>query len=723
MNQKKDKKKATGLFKDKKLSRRNLLKSAAFTLGSVAAPSAGCESPGVKPKKLKEKVIILGFDAVSPWLLKRYMDQGHLPNLKALAAEGSFTELKSSIPPESPVAWSTFSVSAQAGVHGIYDFLNRDLKTYTPRIASVKPVYPKFLWDLIPLSRPKAISLQTGKPFWKHAAEHGIKSAVLEAPVAFPAYELQADSVMLSGLTTPDLRGTQATYHFFTTDIYSGNFEDTEFGGKISVLEFDKDRVARATVFGPWNPITRQKRIRLLDKRNKLVSERAPAGVLSKLDRAIDGLEDENYLTMPVSFKLDSDRRKVTIELQDKSVTLAQGQWSRWLDVDFELNFLVGVRGFTRFLPVELGDEVKIFMSPIEIHPEEPVFPISHPAEFSGELFRHIGYYKIRGWAAETAALKEKKIGETAFMEDLEEIFKQRSAMGLSVLEKEKPNLFFEVFSEADRVQHMFWHCIDKTHPLHDESIDKKYGDSILKVYRWMDNFLGQVKSKFVDENTLLLVVSDHGFASFRKGVNINTWLVEHGFMKLKGQDDPRYSLQELFGGGDFFRNVDWSRTKAYSLGLGMIFVNLKGREAQGIVRDGSEYQSLVQEIGAKLKEFKDPEDGRPVVTNVYPGREVYRGPRLDEAPDLMVGFNTGYRVSWQTALGAVPPQVLETNLEKWSGDHCSVDRELVPGVLLSNRKIAREEPDLRDIAPTVLRLFGCPVPEQYEGTDLFDSV
>jgi len=232
----------------------------------------GCDSAGVKSRKIKERVIILGFDAVSPWLLRRYISEGHLPNLKALAEEGSFTELKTSIPPESPVAWSTFSVSAQAGVHGIYDFLNRDLKTYTPRIASVKPEYPRFLWDFIPLGGPKAVSLQTGKPFWKHAAEHGVKSAMLEAPVAFPAYEVQAESILLSGLTTPDLRGTQATYHFFTTDIYSESFEDTEFGGKVSALEFDNDHRAQATVYGPWNPVTRQKRIRLLDKRNKLAA-------------------------------------------------------------------------------------------------------------------------------------------------------------------------------------------------------------------------------------------------------------------------------------------------------------------------------------------------------------------------------------------------------------------------------------------------------------------
>lgn len=703
------------------ISRRELFRGAALAAGTGLAGTVSCSGGGVRPRELKRKVIILGFDAVDPVLLEQFMLAGELPNLRKLSREGSYREIASSIPPESPVAWSTFSVSAQAGVHGVFDFLNRDPATYTPIYASVRPVHPKFLWDMIPISRPGAICLRSGKPFWEQASENGIKTAVLEAPVAFPAARLESDSMLLTGLDTPDLRGTQATYHFFTTDIYSESGAETEFGGKVSAIEFGPDGRAGATIFGPWNPITRRKRIRLLELRNR-AHDRGDLASLDQLDHELDRLQEADQLTTPIAFRVDRAAGRVTVEVCGRAVSLSPGNWSDWVEIEFQLNFLVRLRGFCRFILTEMGDEVKVFMSPVEIHPEDPVLPISWPADFAGRLVRSIGLFKVRGWAAETAALKEQKINERAFMQDLHMIFDQRRAMGLEVLEKERPNLFFELFSDTDRVQHMFWRLVDKDHPMYDPDLDREFGDAILSIYRRMDSFVGEVRERFEDPDTLLFVVSDHGFSSFRKGVNINTWLVENGYMRLQGQDDPRYNLKDLFGGGDFFRNVDWQGTQAYSLGLGLIYINLRGREGQGIVEPGDEYARLVREIAGGLTGMTDPEDGVRVVNRVYAGQEVYRGARLDEAPDLVVGFSRNYRVSWQTALGGIPSRVIEPNMEKWSGDHCSVDRDLVPGVLLCNRKVVSETPDLRDVAPTALNWLGCPVPDEYEGRDLFET-
>ncbi|MCE5269739.1 alkaline phosphatase family protein [bacterium] len=705
------------------ISRRELLTQATVAAGAALTVSlGGCggKMPTVQPRALKQKAIILGFDAVDPGLLDEFMAAGELPNLARLAAEGGYTRLASSIPPESPVAWSTFSVSAQAGVHGIYDFLNRDPADYNPKISAVRPVNPRFLFDLIPLEKPSAVCLRSGVPFWAVASDNGIKSAVLQAPVSFPATSLAAGSVLLTGLTTPDLRGTQATYQFFTSDIYGESSGETEFGGKVTPLEFDPQGRAEARVIGPWNPVTRQRRVRLLDKRAK-ASSTGDSQAVESLERELKALDAEDNLSVPIAFQRNGKDR-VTVELNGQKIELAEGVWSDWVEVAFELNFLLKVRGFCRLIATQIGDEVKVFMSPVEIHPKDPVLPISWPGDFSARLARAIGLYKTRGWAAETAALKERRIDEAAFLDDLNMIFDQRRAMALEVLDKDQPNLFFELFSCIDRVQHMFWRFRDPGHPMFDPVEAGRFGGAILSFYKRMDSFVGEVRARYEDPDTLLVVLSDHGFSSFRKGVNLNTWLVQNGFMRLKGQMQGQYNLKDLFGGGDFFQNVDWSATQAYSLGLGLIFVNLAGREAQGIVRPGEEYDHVVRAIAEGLAGLADPVDSAPVVSKVYAGREVYHGKRVDEAPDLVVGFQRNYRVSWQTALGGFGPEVVEPNREKWSGDHCSVDRDLVPGVLLCNRKIVRSAPDLRDIAPTVLKHLECPVPPEYEGQDLFQA-
>ncbi len=705
------------------ISRRELLTHAAAAAGAaltVSLTACGEKPPAVKARALKQKAIILGFDAVDPCLLDEFMAAGELPNLARLATEGGYTRLTSSIPPESPVAWSTFSVSAQAGVHGIYDFLNRDPATCNPKIAAVRPVNPRFLFDLIPLEKPSAVCLRTGTPFWAVASDNGIKSAVLQAPVSFPASSLAAGSVLLTGLTTPDLRGTQATYQFFSSDIYGESSSETEFGGKVTPLEFSPNGRAEARVIGPWNPVTRQRRGRLLEKRAK-ASAGGDSRAVESLERELAALEAEDNLSAPIAFQRNGKDR-VTVELNGQKVELAEGVWSDWVEVEFELNLLLKVRGVCRLIATQIGDEVKVFMSPVEIHPSEPVLPISWPGDFSARLAGAIGLYKTRGWAAETAALKERRIDEAAFLDDLNMIFDKRRAMALEVLDKEKPNLFFELFSCIDRVQHMFWRFRDPAHPMYDREQAEKFGGAILSFYKRMDSFVGEVRARYEDPDTLLVVLSDHGFASFRKGVNLNTWLVQNGFMRLKSQATGQHNLKDLFGGGDFFQNVDWSATKAYSLGLGLIFVNMLGREARGIVQRGEEYVRVMQAITQGLSELTDPEDSAPVVSKVYTGLEVYHGKRVDEAPDLVVGFHRNYRVSWQTALGGFGAEVVEPNREKWSGDHCSVDRDLVPGVLLCNRRIARNAPDLRDIAPTVLNHLECPVPPEYEGKDLFQA-
>jgi predicted AlkP superfamily phosphohydrolase/phosphomutase len=277
--------------------------------------------------------------------------------------------------------------------------------------------------------------------------------------------------------------------------------------------------------------------------------------------------------------------------------------------------------------------------------------------------------------------------------------------------------LLVGVIESTDRVQHMMWRLIDPGHPMYNEQLAAKFGNAIERVYGRCDEFVGQVLER-IDSDTTVLIVSDHGFHSFRYSVNLNTWLVEKGYMVLQGQRPGEKKLDDLFGGGQFWENVDWSRTRAYAMGLGQIYFNLAGREAKGIVHEGPEYQQLTEQLTKDLLEMTDPNNGNRIIGAVYP-RSVYQGQYLRNASDLQVGMEDGYRVSWQTALGGTPQGIVYPNMKKWSGDHGAYDYKTTAGVLVSSRKI---EGDARiiDVAPTVLKYFGVAIPKDIDGKPLF---
>jgi len=277
------------------------------------------------------------------------------------------------------------------------------------------------------------------------------------------------------------------------------------------------------------------------------------------------------------------------------------------------------------------------------------------------------------------------------------------------------------VFQATDKVQHMMWRLIDPEHPMYNRRLAALYGGSIERTYMRCDSLVGEVlKRTQKDPRITLLVVSDHGFSPFRKAVNINTWLVRNGYMTLSRIDPVRdRNLEDLFGRGTFWPNVDWSKTRAYALALGQIYVNLKGRESKGIVAPGREYDALKRELVARFGALEDPATGKRIVHRVFTRDELYKGPYFDEAPDLVVGFEKGYRVSWQTSLGGIPSEVIETNERRWSADHCSIDPAQVPGVIFSSRRIEAMSPRIEDVAPSVLRRLGVTPPSDMDGKDL----
>jgi len=679
-----------------------------LSLLAAVAFLSGCSS-GPAPRKFPQKIVVLGFDGMDPHLLKKWMDEGAMPNFSKLAAQGGFWQLGTTVSPESPTAWAGFATGDNAGKHNIFDFLVRNKQTYLPDFGLVRRVPPRFLFNYIPISRPKVLSIRGGTSFWVRAGRAGVRSEVMTVPDSFPPEEVP-NGQLLSGLPLPDLRGTIGTFYYFSTDLSRYEEGNSEFGGILKRLTFDDD-TSHTELVGPPNPIVRQQIAAIRSK-----------PTLDDEDRTrLASLEAREDVRVPMAIHWDHNAHAVTIDIEGQQVHLTEGGWSPWVLLDFEVNFLIRLHGMVQFHLIRASGDLRLYVSPINFEPQDPPVPMSYPASLSDTLYKRLGEYRTLGWAEATWALNEGRIGEGAFMYDLFKAFDDRARVILDRLDHTNWNLFVGVIESTDRVQHMMFRLIDPTSPMYDSALAAKYGNSIEQVYQRCDQFLGEVMQR-VGPNVPIIIVSDHGFHSYRESVNLNTWLVQQGYMVLQGQSGGKKTLNDLFSGGQFWENVDWAKTRAYAMGLGQIYINLRGREGQGIVKPGADYQRLVDEISGKLLAMTDPKTGARMVDAVYEGHKVWHGPYMDNAPDLQVGFADGYRVSWQTTLGGAPPGLVYPNMRKWSGDHGSFNYKETSGILVSNVKINTATPNIKDIAPTILQFFGLPIPKSLDGKELLTA-
>jgi len=641
------------------------------------------------PKPVTTQVVVLGFDGADPVLAKKWMDEGKLPNLARLASTGTFVPLGTTNPPESPVAWATFATGLNPGGTGIFDFLTRDPKTYLPELALVKSKPPDFAFGLIPLGRPKLTNERSGIPFYETVANAGYKTTILRAPLEFPPSPVPGGKLW-SGLSVPDARATWGTFFYFSTDLTPWDTGDSEFGGKLVRLELNGD-TAKSSIDGPVDPTSKTYR----------------------------------RIAVPVQFTVAPVQNSVTVNLGGRTETIAERHWSSWFRVAFPITRFLSIHTICRFYVLETYPDLRLYMSPLNFDPSAPPVPISYPQDYTAQLEKQFGPFKTIGWWHDTWALNEEKIGEGVFLNDMFQTMGKLQQITLAELKQDPPSLMVSISTSTDSVSHMFFRLIDPEHPRYDPELAKKYGDAILWTYERMDQMVGKVLTEMKPGATLI-IVSDHGFHTWRKGFNTNTWLVENGYMALKnpGANKKSLNLADLFGRGSFFPNVDWGHTKAYALGLGQIYVNLKGREKDGIVEPGAEEHQLLEDIRQKLLAYQDPDTHQPVLEHVYLGTEIFHGPRMAEAPDLQLNFRPGYRTSWQTALGAIPDGIVVANMKKWSGDHCASDPSDTPGIFFSNRKLLTSNPSIMDIAPTVLNLLHVRPSAKLDGKVLkFDPV
>ncbi len=618
---------------------------------------------------VQRKVIVLGFDGLEPTIVDQMLAAGELPHFARLQNSGGYARVATTCPAQTPVAWSTFATGVNPGGHGIFDFIRRNPATYLPSLALTAYEQKN------PFTAPKAVNLRHGRTIWRHLSDADVESTILRCPCTFPPDEFRGR--MLSGMGVPDLRGGLGTGTFYTSDPSVAPLESEQ----VVHIEPAGDRI-ETHVIGPRHPKTR---------------------------------EDA---TFPITVDIDREQRLATIKTHDSrpaELVVREGQWSDWLHVQFKLGLFQSVRGAVRFYLKRIDPTPEFYASPVNFDCKAPLFPVSRPAEFAAEISAAVGTYYTTGMVEDHTGLSNGRFDEDAFLQQCRDVWREREAMMLEELGRCRAGLFFCLFDTPDRVQHMFWRFREQDHPANrngQSSHLREYARVIEEEYRRCDAVLGEVLET-MDDGALLIALSDHGFGSFRRGVNLNTWLHEQGLLTLKAGVTPGEATAEFFAG------VDWDRTQAYSVGLGGIYINQQGRESRGVVT-AEDADPLRRTIATALAGWKDDEHDATAVRQVVRRDEAYSGPYADQSPDLVVHFARGYRASWSTSLGGVSPALFEDNVKRWGGDHIVSPAE-VPGVLFMNKPFRGEGARLVDMAPTISAALGVTPSTAMEGRSLWE--
>ncbi len=599
------------------------------------------------------RVVVIGMDGMSPPIVERLMAEGRMPNFSALAERGAYRRLRTTCPPISPVAWSTFATGTNPGKHNIFDFLRRNPFSYQLELSSTRMRESTRDVGVGPLKFRRACTnvelQQKGRAFWEVLGDEGVFSAVMRVPISYPPPKF--NGVALSGMCAPDLLGTQGTFAYYTTaEEEIASYES----GLASLLRRNGNGTLTGIIRGPENPSS---------------AEGEP-------------------LTVP--FELRTNGSSATLMLQGERVKLIPGEYTDWVRVSFRAGPFRSVRGITRFMLLESDQQVRLYQLPLNIDPASPSMPIAHPMIFSSYLQKANGDFATLGLAEDTWGLNEGIIDDDAFLKQCYLFHHERRRLLFDMLGKVRDGAVVFVFDITDRIQHMFLGRAGADAP------PDAAPQEVERVYEEMDALLGEIRER-LDDDTVLLVMSDHGFGRFNRCVDLNRWLHESGYLAV---DDEGA--------------IDWSGTRAYAMGLAGIYLNIEGREAQGIVRP-EEAAQLRAELAGKLAEMVDPETGKRPIERAFEARQVYNGPWAEGAPDLIIGYAQGYRVSWESAVGDVGERAFCSNPRPWAADHCLHPAE-VPGILFCSHAIDAEDVWIGDIAPTVLGLFGIDRPASMDG-------
>jgi predicted AlkP superfamily phosphohydrolase/phosphomutase len=631
----------------------------AVALCATAVCAASMPACARSSSRAGARAIVLGFDGLDYDLTRTLMAAGRLPNLARLAKAGRFTPLATTMPPQSPVAWSSFATGLSPVQHGIFDFVHRDPATLAPYLSTTRTDPPRWTisvghWQM-PLRGGRVVSLREGEPFWAPLEDAGVRTTIMRMPANYPPSGQATRE--LSGMGTPDLLGTYGTFSFYASDTVMSGSHDVA-GGKVYPLRFERD-AAHATLEGPNNPF-----------------ERDPRPVTASMVVYRDGYS-----------------HAARVVIGDEQRVLKAGEWSDWMPVTFALSPVQSLRGMCRLYLKAVRPIFELYVTPINLDPLSPALPISTPASYAARLAHATGRFYTQGMPEDTKALSSGVFDADDFLRQAANSANENIRQFAFVRDQFRAGLLFYYFGHVDLVSHMMWRSMDPAAPAYNAARDAPYAHVIEDLYVGLDTIVGETMDR-MPADTLLVVMSDHGFASWRRTFNLNRWLEQHGYLTVR---DPTRR-------GDPLSDIDWSRTRAYGLGLNGLYINVKGREKSGIV-DPADRERLAREIQAALQETIDPATRQRAITSIYLP-PVSEETHPDRAPDLIVGYAKGTRCANDSALGAVPAtEVLTDNTDAWSGDHC-MDPASVPGVLFSSRPLG-DVTSLQDLPRAIVAALG----------------
>jgi predicted AlkP superfamily phosphohydrolase/phosphomutase len=637
------------------------------------------------------RVVVLGIDGLDPDILAdviaRYPER--MTNFAKLMGEADgITNLGTSTPPQSPVAWSNFIVGRNPGGHGIFDFIHRDPEHYTPLPGTVTKMDSGEVslpgkWQF-PTSSGGDTN-RTGKAFWTILGEHGVPADVWRMPINFPV-EPSKKGWSFPGMMTPAVDSAYGEPSLYSTDPPAEAISDPKIHS-VTV----RNGVARVKLLGPANAF----------------------------------IEGTPRTEVDFEVYVDEDANAAVIEIAGSSLVMEPGEWSTFVKVSFSMLPMGAMdqAGIVRFYLRSVTPELEFYASPVNVDPTSPISPVSAPESAAQELAEAIGLYYTQGMAEDVNALKKQMLTDAEFMRQAQLVYDERGRMLDLALTKymknEEGGFLFFYYSSVDLCCHMMWRHTDPSHPFFDPELAAQdsswwsqregstWRDVVDDLYLRMDPILGEIRER-IGEDTTLMVMSDHGFAAYRRKFSLNTWLLEEGYLVLQdGQEretpegDADHREVKIYAEGV----VDWSKTRAYGMGFNALYINLEGREAQGSV-PADQVPALVSEIKAKLEAVRDV-DGTVVVLSADRASDVYQGERLQDAPELLVGYNRGYGNSDEASLGHIPNQVLSDNTGgTFNGSHL-MDPSVVTGTLLTNRRLMNESPRLEDLTVEILKQYG----------------